>query len=49
MGRGPSRHPRLREIFETRREKTLFIMGAGTLRYGEIITVLDAARGGSRK
>ena len=37
--------PRLREIFETRREKTLFIMGAGTLRYGEIITVLDAARG----
>ena len=36
---------RLREIFEKRREKTMFIMGAGTLRYGEIITVLDAARG----
>jgi biopolymer transport protein ExbD len=36
---------RLREIFEQRREKTMFIMGAGTLRYGEIITVLDAAKG----
>ena len=36
---------RLREIFVQRREKTLFIMGAGTLRYGEIITVLDAAKG----
>ena len=36
---------RLREIFATRREKTLFIIGAGTLRYGEIITVLDAAKG----
>ena len=36
---------RLREIFEKRREKTMFIMGSGTLRYGEIITVLDAARG----
>ena len=36
---------RLREIFEDRREKTMFIMGAGTLRYGEIITVIDAAKG----
>jgi biopolymer transport protein ExbD len=36
---------RLREIFEERREKTMFIMGAGTLRYGEIITVIDAAKG----
>ncbi len=36
---------RLREIFEERRDKTMFIMGAGTLRYGEIITVIDAAKG----
>ena len=36
---------RLRDIFEDRRDKTMFIMAAGTLRYGEIITVLDAAKG----
>ncbi|MBI4886615.1 MAG: biopolymer transporter ExbD [Acidobacteria bacterium] len=36
---------RLRTIFEDRREKTMFIMGAGTLRYGEIISVIDAAKG----
>ena len=35
---------RLRTLFEDRREKTMFIMGAGTLRYGEIITVIDAAK-----
>lgn len=35
----------LRQIFETRREKTMFIAGAGTLTYGEIIDVIDAARG----
>ena len=35
----------LQEIYESRRDKTLFIMGAGTLRYGEIVTVIDAARG----
>jgi biopolymer transport protein ExbD len=36
---------RLRDIFEERREKTMFIMAAGSLRYGEIITVIDAAKG----
>ena len=36
---------RLRTLFEDRREKTMFIMGAGTLRYGEIISVIDAAKG----
>ena len=35
----------LRQIFETRREKTMFIAGAGTLTYGEIIDVIDAAKG----
>jgi biopolymer transport protein ExbD len=36
---------RLRNIFEQRKDKTLFIVGAGTLRYGEIVAVIDAARG----
>jgi len=36
---------RLRNIFEQRKEKTMFIVGAGTLRYGEIVDVIDAARG----
>ena len=41
----PELEDRLRDIFEERREKTMFIMGAGTLRYGDIITVIDAAKG----
>jgi len=36
---------RLRDIFETRREKTLFIIGAPTVRYGEIVAIIDAATG----
>ena len=36
---------RLEGIFEGRRERTLFIIGAPTLRYGEIVAVVDAARG----
>ena len=36
---------RLRTIFEERKEKTMFIMGAGTLRYGDIVDVIDAAKG----
>lgn len=36
---------RLAEIFETRKEKTMFIIGAPTLPYGSIIDVIDAARG----
>jgi biopolymer transport protein ExbD len=35
----------LRSVFETRKEKTMFIAGAGTLRYGDIIRVIDAAKG----
>jgi biopolymer transport protein ExbD len=34
----------LREIFEERKEKTMFIIGAGTLRYGNIVRVIDAPR-----
>jgi len=36
---------RLREIFETRTQKQMFIIGAGNLRYGDIVTVIDAAKG----
>jgi biopolymer transport protein ExbD len=36
---------RLREIFAARRDKTLYIAGAGSLRYGDIVTVVDAGRG----
>ena len=36
---------RLRDIFETRKDKTMFIAGDGELRYGEIIAVIDAAKG----
>ena len=37
--------PRLREIFATRRDKTLYVMGDGVLRYGEVVRVIDAAKG----
>jgi biopolymer transport protein ExbD len=36
---------KLRDIFETRKDKTMFIAGDGSLRYGEIIAVIDAAKG----
>ena len=36
---------RLRNIFDQRKDKTMFIMGAGTLRYKDIIEVIDAAKG----
>jgi len=36
---------RLRSIFEQRQEKTMFIAAAGTLRYGEIVEIIDAAKG----
>jgi biopolymer transport protein ExbD len=36
---------KLRDIFDQRKDKTMFIMGAGTLRYRDIIDVIDAAKG----
>jgi biopolymer transport protein TolR len=36
---------RLRTIYASRRDKTIFIAGAPTLRYKAIIGVLDAAKG----
>jgi len=36
---------KFREVFENRRDKTLFVIGAGAVRYGEIMAVIDAAMG----
>ena len=36
---------RLTEIFEARKEKTMFILGAPSLPYGNIVQAIDAARG----
>jgi biopolymer transport protein ExbD len=36
---------RLRTVFEQRKDKTLFIAAAPSLRYGEIVDVIDAAKG----
>ncbi len=42
MAMAPSRFA---EVFRDRREKTLFLIGASTVRYGEIMQVIDAAIG----
>jgi len=36
---------RLTTIYRDRRDKTMFIAGAASLRYGEIVRVIDAAKG----
>ena len=36
---------RLRNIFDQRKDKTMFVMAAGTLRYKDVIEVIDAAKG----
>jgi biopolymer transport protein ExbD len=36
---------RLRKIYEERKDKTMFINGAANLRYGDIVEVIDAAKG----
>ena len=36
---------RLTTIYQDRRDKTMFIAGAASLRYGEIVRVIDAAKG----
>ena len=35
----------LRTTFEQRKDKTLFIIGAGSVRYAEIMQIIDAAMG----
>ena len=37
--------PRLTQIFAPRRDRTLFVRGDGSLRYGDIVAVIDAAHG----
>ena len=34
-----------RTLYEARKDKTLFVIGAGTVHYGEIMAVIDAAMG----
>jgi biopolymer transport protein ExbD len=36
---------RLRNIFEQRSDKTMFIVGDGSLKYRDIVDVIDAAKG----
>jgi biopolymer transport protein ExbD len=36
---------RLRNIYDQRKDKTMFLMAAPTLRYGDIVAVIDAAKG----
>jgi biopolymer transport protein ExbD len=36
---------RLRALFETRTDKTLYVMADGRLRYGDIVGVIDVAKG----
>ena len=36
---------RLRNIYDQRKDKTMFIVAAGALRYREIVNVIDAAKG----
>ena len=41
----PELQTRLRNIFEQRKDKTMFIAASGALRYGEIVDIIDAAKG----
>jgi len=36
---------RLKNIFEQRKDKTMFLAGSGSLRYKDIVDVIDAAKG----
>jgi len=37
---------RFRELFEQRKDKTLFLIGAPGARYGAVMQIIDAAKGG---
>jgi biopolymer transport protein TolR len=41
----PDLTEKLRKIYEERKDKTMFVSGAETLRYRDIMEVIDAARG----
>ena len=36
---------RFEQIFASRRDKTLYVIGDGSLRYGEVMTIIDLATG----
>ena len=36
---------RFQEIYASRRDKTLYVIGDGSLRYGEVMSVIDLATG----
>jgi biopolymer transport protein ExbD len=36
---------RFEELFASRRDKTLYVIGDGSVRYGEIVTLIDIATG----
>ena len=36
---------RFREIYASRRDKTLYVIGDGSLFYGDVMTVIDIAKG----
>jgi biopolymer transport protein ExbD len=37
--------PRLRDIFQARSDKTMFVKAAGTVLYGQVVDAMDIARG----
>jgi biopolymer transport protein ExbD len=41
----PDLTARLRDLFEKRTQKTVFVIGDGTLKYHEVMAVIDAAAG----
>jgi biopolymer transport protein ExbD len=41
----PELSERLRDLYDDRADKTMFVMAAGSLRYGDIVEVIDAAKG----
>ena len=41
----PDAAARFREIYRERRDRTLYVIGDGSVPYGEILAVIDAARG----
>ena len=36
---------RFREIYASRRDKTRYVMGDGSLQYGDVMKVIDLAKG----
>jgi biopolymer transport protein ExbD len=41
----PQLGQRLQDLYEDRIDKTMFVMAAGSLRYGDIVQVIDVAKG----